>query len=278
MGCIYALVAISYNMILNATGVVNFAQGDWVMVGAFISVWLVASMHLSYLAALILLVIFMVVFGIMLERITYKPLHGKGDLAAVIATLGASIALQNLAQIAFGVFPKTMPSVFGNKSVNIFGTDILAQYLLIIGCTFVLFALQYLLFNKTKIGAWLRAVSMDADTAALLGIPVTLMLSVIFAISAIYSGIAGYLLVPVVFASSTMGTNLLLKGFAAVVVGGFGNLQGAIVGAFIVSLTETFAAAFISSVYKDAYAFIVLIIILIAKPEGIFSGKIGEKV
>lgn len=278
MGCIYALVAISYNMILNATGVVNFAQGDWVMVGAFISVWLVASMHLSYLAALILLVIFMVVFGIMLERITYKPLHGKGDLAAVIATLGVSIALQNLAQIAFGVFPKTMPSVFGNKSVNIFGTDILAQYLLIIGCTFVLFALQYLLFNKTKIGAWLRAVSMDADTAALLGIPVTLMLSVIFAISAIYSGIAGYLLVPVVFASSTMGTNLLLKGFAAVVVGGFGNLQGAIVGAFIVSLTETFAAAFISSVYKDAYAFIVLIIILIAKPEGIFSGKIGEKV
>ncbi|MDB4896655.1 MAG: amino acid/amide transporter rane protein 1, family [Firmicutes bacterium] len=277
-GGVYALLAVSLILIWNASGVVNFAQGEWLMFGAFIGAWLVSKLHINVVLALLLTALLVGALGYLLEVTTYHPLRGQPHKSQVIATIGVSVALENLAMVIWGVYPISMPPLFGKEPIHFLGATLLPQEIGISVVTILLLGVLGLVMTRTMFGKQVRAVSNDEQAAQLLGLPVNRILRLTFAASGVIAGIAGFLVAPLYFATTTMGASLLLKTFAAVVVGGFGSIPGALVGGFSLGLIEIFATNYISSAYKDAYAFIILMAVLIVRPGGIFGERVGDKV
>jgi branched-chain amino acid transport system permease protein len=198
-------------------------------------------------------------------------------LPVIISTIGASIFLANTVLALYGPQPQVLPGWFDAPGIQLGQVYLDSQYLLIIAVTILLVAFQYWFFEHTLLGKKLQATSQDKEMAALLGIPVATMIMITFVYSAVLGGIAGILVAPVLFVSIQMGSTIALKAFAATIIGGFGDVAGAIVGGLALGIIETFGAAYISVPFKDAFAFLVLILFLAFRPQGLFGERVAEK-
>lgn len=277
-GSIYALVALGFVLIYNAVGVVNFAQGEFVMVPAFVGLTFLSFARLPWYLAYLATLALMIGFGLAFELFAYYPLRNRTFLPVVISTIGASILLQNGAQLIWGATPLPFPSLFPpTQTLTFGGVHIVPQYILILGVTVILLAAQFLVFEKTLVGKMLQAVAQDKDTARLLGIRAGRMIAITFAYSAMLGAVAGILVGPLFYVSKDFGGPLALKAFSASIIGGFGSVQGAIVGGLILGLVEVFAATYLSADYRDAYAFLIMIGVLLLRPQGIFGEKVVER-
>jgi branched-chain amino acid transport system permease protein len=276
LGSIYALVALGFVLIIRATNVVNFAQGDFAMLGAYMMVAFLVSVGLPYWLSFLLALVGMGVFGLIFNYGVYYPLRHRGFLPVIISTLGASIFLQNSVLAIFGAQPKRLDNVIAG-GVQIGSVFLDSQYLVILAVTMVMVAFQYFFFEHTMLGKKLQATSQDKDMARLLGIPVALMIAITFMYSSALGGLAGVLVGPVLFVSIGMGSIIALKAFAATIIGGFGDVKGAIVGGLFIGVIESFAAFYISVPYKDAYAFLMLFMVLVFRPQGFFGERVSEK-
>jgi branched-chain amino acid transport system permease protein len=277
MGSIYALVALGFVLIFNAVNVVNFAQGEFAMVPAFVAVWLISSLNIPFPLTCVITVIFMGVFGIVFQRIAYYPLRDRGFLPVVISTIGVGIFLKNGAQIIFGAEPFAMTRPTDATALDILGVFVDPQYIVIILCTMVLLAFQHFFFEKTMLGKKMRATAQDQKMARLLGIRVAKMIAITFAYSSILGAASGILVGPIFFVTKDMGAMIGLKAFCSAILGGFGSVPGAILGGLFLGVIEVFGSYYISSAYRDAFAFIIMILVLLLRPQGFFGEKIAEK-
>jgi len=277
MGSIYALVALGFVLIFNAVNVVNFAQGEFVMVPAFVAVWLMTALKLPFPLAYLITLTFMGIFGIIFQRIAYYPLRNRTFLPVVISTIGVSIFLKNAAQLVFGAEPQLMRRPTSPNVLNLRGVCIDPQHVVIVVVTLILLVLQYLFFEKTALGKKMQATAQDKEMARLLGVRVSKMIVVTFIYSSILGAAAGILIGPIFYVSKEMGGMLGLKAFCSTIVGGFGSVPGAILGGIFLGVIEVFSAYYISSAYRDAFAFIILILVLMFRPQGFFGEKIAEK-
>jgi len=278
IGSVYALVALSFALLYKAVGILNFAVGESVMLPGFIGVVLLTALKVPFLPAYVITLGIMVIFGVIFERTVFHPLRERPFLSVLVNTIGASLFLRNTALLIFGADPRVSPSLFTVKSVNLLGVFVPPQYLLIIATLVVLVVFQYLLFEKTLLGKKMQATAQDRDMARLLGIPVDKIILITFIYAALLGGIAGILLAPVFYVTSDMGFAIALKAFAASIAGGLGSIPGAIVGGLFIGVVELFCAAYISATYKDLFAFIILIAVLLLRPRGFFGEKVAEKV
>lgn len=270
IGTIYAVVALSYNILYNATGAVNFAQGEFLMLGAMIAIGFYNIVKLPLILSIVLSTSVVMVIGIIFERLAIRRMKKPSILGIIICTLGAAIFIRGLTLNIAGPYAYPLPPYSGDKPIYIFGSSFLPQGLWILGITICIFIVMKLYFDYTMIGKAMKATAINRMAAQSLGIKVQRMVSYSFALSALIGAIAGVIIAPVSFMSYTNGTMLGLKGFAVAAFGGIGNNFGAIVAGLILGLLESFAAGFISSGYKDGIAFIMLIIVLIIRPRGIF--------
>ena len=277
VGAVYSLVALGFVLIIRATNVVNFAQGDFAMIGAFAMVTMLSALQLPYWLGFILALAVMTVFGVIFNYGVYYPLRNRSFLPVIISTLGASIFLQNTVLGIFGPQPRSLEKVFKTPGFEVAGVFLDSQYLVILAVTLVAVGFQYFFFEHTLLGKKLQATSQDKDMARLVGIPVAWMIAITFIYSATLGGLAGILIGPVLFVSIGMGSIIALKAFSATVIGGFGDVKGAIVGGLLLGVVESFGAAYISVPYKDAFAFLLLLVFLLIRPQGIFGEKISEK-
>jgi branched-chain amino acid transport system permease protein len=277
IGAIYALVALGFVLIFRATSVVNFAQGEFSMVAAYLMVVFAVDLGWPYWLSFLVAIAGMALLGAVFNLGVYYPLRNRTFLPVIISTIGASIFLANTVLALYGPQPQVLPGWFDTPGVQLGPVYLDSQYLLIIGVTILLVGFQYWFFEHTLLGKKLQATSQDKEMAALLGIPVATMIMITFVYSAVLGGIAGILVAPVLFVSIQMGSTIALKAFAATIIGGFGDVAGAIVGGFALGIIETFGAAYISVPYKDAFAFLVLILFLAFRPQGLFGERVAEK-
>jgi branched-chain amino acid transport system permease protein len=264
-------------LIVRATNVVNFAQGDFAMLGAFALMTLMTAFGLPYWPSFILALVVMTIFGIIFNYGVYYPLRNRSFLPVIISTLGASIFMENTALAIFGPQPKPLEKVFSAPGIEVGGVFLDSQYMVIIVVTIAAVAFQYFLFEHTLLGKKLQATSQDKDMARLLGIPIARMITITFIYSAALGGLAGILVGPILFVSISMGSIIALKAFAASIIGGFGDVTGAIVGGLLLGVVESFGATYISVPYRDAFGFLLLFIFLLVRPQGIFGEKISVK-
>jgi branched-chain amino acid transport system permease protein len=277
VGSIYALVALGFVLIYRATNVVNFAQGDFAMLGAFAMVVLSIDLELPYWLSIIITLLLLAGFGALFNLGVYYPLRHRSFLPVIISTIGASILLENGVLAAYGPRPQSLPAMIALPGFSIGEVYFDTQYVVILVVTLAMVALQYVIFERTLIGKKLQATSQDKEMASLLGIPVATMIMITFMYSAFLGGIAGVLVAPILFVSVAMGSSIALKAFAASIIGGFGNVAGAIIGGLALGVIETFGAAYVSVPYKDAFAFMVLFVFLLVRPQGLFGERIAEK-
>jgi branched-chain amino acid transport system permease protein len=277
IGAVYSLVALGFVLIFRATNVVNFAQGEFSMLAAFMMVIFTAGLSLPYWLAFLLSLSGMVLVGIVFNLGVYYPLRHRTYLPVIIATIGASIFIKNSVLALYGPSPAALPGWFATPGIQVGPVFLDSQYLLILAVTLVLVAFQFWFFERTLLGKKLQATSQDKEMASLLGIPVASMIMITFVYSALLGGVAGILVAPILFVSIQMGSTIALKAFAATIIGGFGDVGGAIIGGISIGLIETFGAAYISVPYKDGFAFLVLIAFLIFRPQGIFGERVAEK-
>ncbi|PYM81194.1 MAG: branched-chain amino acid ABC transporter permease [Candidatus Rokuibacteriota bacterium] len=280
IGGVYALIALGIVLIYRATNVVNFAQGEFCMLGAYALVFISQGARVDYFLAAAVALVLMAVLGLLFALGLYYPLRNRSFLPVIIATIGASIMFQNGALAVFGPSPEKLRPVIEagpTGGVMLGGVFFDYQYVVILGVTLVLVVTQYAFFEYTLLGKKMQATSQDKDMARLLGIPVTLMIALTFVYSTVLGGLAGMLVAPIYFVTHKMGAVLGLKAFAVTIAGGFGDVRGAIAGGLALGVIETFGAAYVSVVYKDAFAFLLLILFLLFRPQGIFGEKVAEK-
>ena len=277
IGAVYALVALGFVLIFRTTSVVNFAQGEFSMVAAYLMVVFAVDLGWPYWLSFLLAIGGMALLGALFNLGVYYPLRNRSFLPVIISTIGASIFLSNTVLALYGPQPQVLPGWFDVPGIQLGPVYLDSQYLLIIAVTIALVAFQYWFFEHTLIGKKLQATSQDKEMAALLGIPVATMIMITFVYSAVLGGIAGILVAPVLFVSIQMGSTIALKAFAATIIGGFGDVAGAIIGGLALGIIETFGAAYISVPFKDAFAFLVLILFLAFRPQGLFGERVAEK-
>ncbi len=276
IGAVYALVALGFVLIFRATNVVNFAQGEFSVVAASLKVVCV-ELGLPYWLSFVIALAGMALLGVIFNLGVYYPLRHRTYLPVIIATIGASILLSNSVLAIYGPQPQVLQGWFDTPGIQLGPVYLDSQYLLIIGVTIFLVLFNFWFFEKTLLGKKLQATSQDKEMASLLGISVSTMIMITFIYSAVLGGLAGILVAPVLFVSIQMGSTIALKAFAATIIGGFGDVAGAIVGGLALGVIETFGAAYISVPYKDGFAFLVLIAFLVFRPQGIFGERVAEK-
>lgn len=274
VGAVYALVALGFTLIYNASDVINFAQGEFVMLGGMSTVFLaLAGMPLP-LAALVAIAATTAV-GLALHRLAIEPARNGGAVSLIMITIGASIFLRGVAQVIFDKRFHSLPPMFGNKPLRIGGAAVLPQSLIVLGGAAAIVLLLWLFIDRTLLGKAVIATSVNRLAARLVGIDTRRIVGLSFAVSAAIGAIAGVLITPITLTSYDMGALLALKGFAAAMLGGIGSALGAVVGGLVLGMLEAYSAGYVSSQYKDAVAFIVLLAALLAMPRGLLGrGKI----
>ena len=277
VGCIYALVALGFVLIYKATEVINFAQGEFMMIGAFAAYTLIVFFKVPFLPAFVFTLIFMFLFGILLDRVIFRPLVGEGAFALVMVTIGLAFTLRSLAGMIWTYDTFDFPFVFSEKPLDLGGLVISKVHLTIIVSSVILMSLLYLFFKFTDIGIAMQATSQNQLAAYLMGIGVKKVFLLTWAISAVIAAIAGILIAPISFLHANMGF-IGLKAFPAAVLGGFGSIPGAIVGGLIIGLSENLAGGYLTPGFKNIFAYIILILVLMIRPEGIFGIKEKKRV
>ena len=279
LGSIYALVALGYTMVYGIIKLINFAHGDIYMLGAYIGFIVTTKLGLGFVPALLISMVGCAITGMTIERIAYKPLRHATRITALITAIGVSYFLEAGTQRVMGAGVQTFPNVFVNETIMLGNVRISTQQIVIFVVTIVLMVALQFLVNKTKIGRAMRAVSVDADAARLMGVNVNATISFTFAIGSALAGAAG-VLVGVYYNSINplMGMLPGIKAFIAAVFGGIGIIPGAMLGGFFIGIVETMVAGYGSSLWKDAVVYIILILILIIKPAGLLGKNTKEKV
>ncbi len=277
IGAVYALVALGFVLIFRATNVVNFAQGEFSMVAAFLMVVFAVDLGWPYWLSFLIALGGMAFLGAIFNLGVYYPLRHRTYLPVIISTIGASILMANSTLALYGPQPQVLQGWFDTPGIQAGGVFLDSQYLLIIGVTLALVLFNYWFFEHTLLGKKLQATSQDKEMASLLGISVSSMIMITFVYSALLGGLAGILVAPILFVSIQMGGTIALKAFAATIIGGFGDVAGAIIGGLALGIIETFGAAYVSVPYKDGFAFLVLVAFLVFRPQGIFGERVAEK-
>ncbi len=275
VGCIYGLVALGFVLIYKATELVNFAQGDLLTLGAFVCYMAVVWWGLNYWLAFAIAVVTIGAFGALLDMTILRRVIGQPQFAVVMLTIGLGSMFRTFASVTWGSEIYTLPTPFGGVW-KVGGITLSHQYLSIIVGTFVLCGLLYAFFNFTRLGVAMQATSQNQLAAYYMGIPVKLIFSLIWAISAGVATAAGVLLAPVTLIDINMGLAVALKSFAAAVLGGFGSIPGALVGGITIGLIELYSGATLPEGFKDTMPYIVLLIMLWVRPQGMF-GTLGRK-
>lgn len=281
LGGIYALIALGYTMVYGIINLINFAHGDIYMVGAYVGFALTTFLHLGFLPSLLISMVVCSVLGMVIEKIAYKPIRNSTRIAALITAISVSLFLQYTMMYFVKPDTRTFPEVLASKRITFFNGNVIldVKNIYIVVITIVLMiALQYIV-HKTKTGKAMRAVSLDKEAAELMGIEVNKIISFTFAMGSALAGAAG-VLVGVYYntINPLMGVTPGLKAFIAAVLGGIGVIPGAVFGGFFLGMTETMVSAYGGSVFKDAVAFAILILVLLVKPNGLLGKATKEKV
>lgn len=269
IGAIYGLIGVGFTAVYNVTGIVNFAQGDFASLGALGAIGLIA-LGLPALPAIAVAVLVMGLLGVLIERVAIRPI-GNDVLRGIIITIGIGVALQGIAVLAWGTDAQALRAFSGEKSLDLGGVTIPPQALWVVGTSLVMMILLWLFFTRTYVGKAFRACSINAAAASLMGIPTQAMRAISFFISAFTGAIAGVIVAPIAFMQYDSGIFLGIKGFVACIIGGFGNPVGAALGGLLLGLLESLSAGYLSSGYKNAIAFVVLIGFLFVRPAGILG-------
>lgn len=279
LGSIYALVALGYTMVYGIILLLNFAHGDIIMIGGYISWVVMAQLGLHPALAVILSMAGCTLLGVLIDKVAYAPLRSAPRLSILITAIGVSYFLENGAQLMFGADAKVVPSYFDLRPLDLLGVSVSPISILTVVVTIASTAGLALLVQKTKLGKAMRAVSEDMGAARLMGINVNTTISFTFALGSALAGI-GSVLYSMAYTqvSPTMGVMLGTKAFVAAVLGGIGSIPGAVIGGFLVGFAEVFVSAIGLSVWKDAIVFLLLIIVLIFRPTGILGRTMNEKV
>jgi len=289
LGAVYALIALGYTMVYGILQLINFAHGEVYMLGAYLGIIVLGvftywgltaySLALSLLITVIVSMVFCAAYGAVIERVAYRPLRHAGKLTPLISAVGMSIVLQNFVMLAQGKEYKNMPPMLPTEGFNLFGANVSPVQGFILTASILMMVALQLFISRTRLGKAMRATSQDRVMAGLVGININLVISITFMIGSSLAAVAGVMVTlyyGVVHFS--MGYTAGLKAFTAAVLGGIGSIPGAMLGGFMLGLIENFGASYISSAYKDAFAFLVLIITLILRPSGLFGQKTMDKV
>ena len=277
VGATYALAALGFTLIYNASNVINFAQGEFIMLGGMLAFFFMQS-GLPMPVAILLAIIIPAAVGMLLEKLAIEPARDSEVVTLIIITIGASLVIRGLIQIWLGKGTHSIPAFSGNDPIQIGGATLLPQSLWVLGITALVVVALWYFFSRTLAGKAILATSCNPLAARLVGINTQWVLLVSFALSAALGAIGGVLLTPITLTSYDVGIMLGLKGFVAAVVGGLGNGMGAVVGGLLVGVIEAMAAGYISSAYKDAIPFILILFILFFMPRGIFGAQVTERV
>jgi branched-chain amino acid transport system permease protein len=277
-GAIYALIGLSFAIIFNSTGIINFAQGEFVMLGGVLTIVGITTLKLPILVAVVLAVAGTTVVGLLFERLAIRPLKNATPLALIIITIGASILIRGMVMLLWGKDTQALPAFSGSDPISIGGATLLPQHLWIFGVTLLVIIGSRLFFNHTISGKAMRACSFNRKAASLVGISVGRMVLLSFVISAALGSLAGVIIAPLTMTAYDTGIMLGLKGFCAAIMGGMGSGLGTVLGGLILGTLESLGAGLISSGYKDAIAFLILLLILFLRPQGLFKKGETERV
>ncbi len=278
VGSIYALIALGYTMVYGILTMINFAHGDLFMVGAFFCFVAAVSFHLPFVPVLLLSMTGVAFLGVVIERFAYKPLRQAPRVSAIITALGVGLFLENFT-LALNPYPKQIPQLLENTTWTFFDLSISSLQVFVIILSLVLMWILDLIVRRTMVGMAMRAISWDKTVAPLLGVPVDMIISVTFAIGTSLGGAAGVmygLAYPVI--DPYMGIMVGWKAFIAAVVGGIGNIRGAMIGGYILGTVEIMVVAFLPSTYRDFIAFVLLLVLLIFRPYGMLGKPHPQKV
>ncbi len=277
VGATYALAALGFTLIYNASNVINFAQGEFIMLGGMLAVFFTMS-GLPLPVALALAIIVPAIVGVLVEKLAIEPVKGAETVTLIIITIGASLVIRGLVQVWLGKGTHSLPAFSGDEPIHILGATLLPQSLWVLGVTALVVLALWYFFNRTLQGKAMLATSFNRTAAELVGINTSWVLFMSFAMSAALGALGGILVTPITLTSYDVGIMLGLKGFVAAVVGGLGNGLGAVVGGLLVGILEAMGAGYISSNYKDAIPFVLILFILFFMPRGLFGGKSTDRV
>ncbi len=277
VGSIYAVTALSFEIAYESTGVVNFSTGQLVTAGALVgaSVTRLAP-HFAPIAYLAV-ILAMAGLGLLFYAGAYLPLRHRPVLTIIIGTVAVGILVQNVSQLIWGPLPLATPSPVGSGTAQWDGLVVPYHALFVIAVTSLLIVVVYLLLYRSPLGAQFRALAQDPEAARLIGVPVGRLYALTWVLACVLAGIAGLLLSPMWFVDVGIGDSLALKAFAAAIIGGFGSIPGAIIGGVSVGLAEVLGARFISSAYKDAIVFALMILFLVVRPQGLFGERVADR-
>ena len=289
LGAVYALIALGYTMVYGILQLINFAHGEVYMLGAYLGIIVLGvltylglpaySLTLSLLITVLVSMAFCAVYGAAIERIAYRPLRNATKLAPLISAVGMSIILQNIVMLTQGKEYKNLPPMLPSEGFTLFGANVSPVQVFILSGSILIMIALHLFVQKTRLGKAMRATSQDRVMAGLVGININQVISITFMIGSALAAVAG-VMVTLYYGvvHFFMGYLAGIKAFTAAVLGGIGSIPGAMLGGFMLGLIENFCASYISSVYKDAFAFMVLIITLILRPSGLLGQKAVDKV
>ncbi len=276
-GCVYGLIALGFVLIYKATEIVNFAQGDLMMLGAFTAITTISILGLPYWAGLILAVTMMAVFGYLLDMVVIRAIIGEPQFAVVILTISLGFIFRSVAGAIWGVDILTLKTPFSGKMMNIRGLQISQEYLAVIAGTIILSIVLFLFFKFSNLGIAIQASSQNQLAAYYMGIPVKRVFSLIWAISAMVAGVAGTLMAPISLVNPDMGF-IGIKAFAAAVIGGFGSLPGALIGGLIIGSSEQLTGAYLPAGFQETVAYLIMFLVLTIRPQGLFAQIQQKKV
>ncbi len=277
-GAIYALIGIGFSIIYNATGIINFAQGEFVMLGGMLTLFLLSVLQLPLWIAIPLAVLLAALVGLLFERLAIRPLRKASPISLVIITIGGAILIRGLAMLIWGKDTHSLPSFTGDEPIMLAGATLLPQHLWIFCITVVLIGLNKWFFSHTISGKAMRACSYNPRAAGLVGIDVRRMVLLSFVISAAMGALAGIIVAPLTMTAYDVGIMLGLKGFCAAIIGGMSSGLSTVIGGLVLGVLESLGAGLISSGYKDAIAFVILLLILFLRPQGLFGKPESERV
>ena len=278
VGSIYAMVAVGFNIIYNVTDIINFAQGEFVMLGGLIMVFFTVTAGLPLPLAFVLTIVAVTAVGALMERFTINPLKNASVLTMIIVTIAVSILFKGIAMFVWGKDPYIFPPFSGSKPLFVFGAAIQTQTLWVLFLTAVMVVLMTIFFKKTRYGKAMLACADDPEAARLVGIKVNTMILISFALSAAIGAVAGAVIPPISLMEYDRGALLALKGFGAAVLGGLGSFYGAVVAGVLLGIIESMCAGLVSSGYKDAVALILLLLVLYVRPSGLFGNVEASKI